>query len=50
MAGGGAGLPPSHGLTLPEAAPHALPLAQAQRAVWPALSAHAPARAPPRGV
>lgn len=50
MASGGAGLPPSHGLSLPEAAPHALPLAQAQRAVWPALSAHALARAPPRGV
>lgn len=50
MASGGAGLPPSHTLSLPGPAPHALPLAQAQRAAWPALSAHAPARAPPAGV
>jgi hypothetical protein len=50
LSGAGADLPPSHSLVLPEAAPHALPLAQAQRGVAPAPSAHAPARAPPRGI
>ena len=50
MASGGAGLPPGHTLALPEAAPHALPLAQAQRSVLPAPRAHALARAPPRGL
>lgn len=50
MSGGAAGLPPAHVLTLPEAAPQPVPLAQAQRGQQAPAIAHAPARAPPPGV
>ncbi|MBL0944158.1 MAG: DUF2946 family protein [Hydrogenophaga sp.] len=47
VAAGAADLPPAPALALPEAAPHPLPLARAQRGIAAAPSAHAPARAPP---
>lgn len=50
ISAGGAGLPPAPALALPEAAPQPVPLAQAQRGQDAPATAHAPARAPPRGI